>query len=408
MSGIGATRLGVPVDVLIIGGGPAGLATGLACRRQGLSVRVIEPSAPGRDKPCGEGLMPDAVACLERLGVDLSDAGRVFRGIRYCDRESDVRGTFPDGPGIGVRRTVLHQRLFEASRSAGVEVVRGRVEGLERRGSGRGEWAARWNGGLLEARVLIGADGLRSACRGWAGLGVPGLGDSGLGDSGLAGSGASRRRRFGVRRHFVVPAWGDRVEVHWHAGVEAYVTPVESDLVGVAILWTDPPVAGPSASAGKPVFDHLLARFPRLVEQLASSSPASPAAGCGPLAQRARGSVSENLALVGDAAGYLDAITGEGMAVAFAEAEAVAAAIRDGDLARYQRERRRIVRRPEIITRLALLLSRRPALRGRALRAFAAEPALFDRVLALHVGAQKSGEVRLAAAFLARLLAPAR
>jgi flavin-dependent dehydrogenase len=377
-------------DVLIVGGGPAGLATALACRARGLPVRVVESGSSGRDKPCGEGLMPDAVAVLARLGVDLGEAGRPFRGIRYCDGSSDVVGSFPAGPGLGVRRTTLHRRLWSAALDAGVGVVRARVDGLERRNSPGADprWSVRVGGELLDAGVVIGADGLRSACRARAGLARPA---------------ARGRRRYGVRRHFEIAPWSDRVEVHWDEGVEAYVTPVADDLVGVAILWTDPPVAGAPASAGKPVWDHLLRRFPELDGRLAGAQPASAAAGCGPLAQRARGAVAGNLALVGDAAGYLDAITGEGLAVAFAQAEALADSIRAGALARYERERRRIVRRPEAITRLALRLSRHTALRRRVLRAFAAEPALFDRVLALHVGAPGASEVRVAAAVVARL-----
>ncbi|HVS16544.1 MAG TPA: hypothetical protein VMV46_21725, partial [Thermoanaerobaculia bacterium] len=209
-----------------------------------------------------------------------------------------------------------------------------------------------------------------------------------------------------VRRHFTVQPWSDRVEVHWTAGVEAYVTPVAADLVGVAILWTAPPVAGALATAGKPVFEHLLARFPELAERVAGAAHASRAAGCGPLEQRVRRAVSGNLALVGDAAGYLDAITGEGMAVAFAEAEALAAALAGGRLAGYERTRRRLVRRPETLTRLALVLSRHPTLRRRVLRRFASEPSLFDRVLALHVGAAEGGGLRLATSLLVGLLGP--
>jgi menaquinone-9 beta-reductase len=164
----------------------------------------------------------------------------------------------------------------------------------------------------------------------------------------------------------------------------------------------------PAGGRRKPVLERLLGRFPELATRLSGASPASAAAGTGPLEQRVRRGVAGNLALVGDAAGYLDAITGEGLAIAFAEAEALAAALAEDRLAGYERARRRIVRRPEILTRLALVLSRHPALRRRVLHRLAREPSLFDRLLALHVGALRGGELRLAAGLLARLLAPVR
>jgi flavin-dependent dehydrogenase len=87
---------------------------------------------------------------------------------------------------------------------------------------------------------------------------------------------------------------------------------------------------------------------------------------------------------VGDAAGYLDAITGEGLAVAFHESAALVAAVKANDLARYAAAWRRINRLPNAMTSLVLALERRPALRRRVLRALAAEPAVFSRLLGIH------------------------
>ena len=97
------------IDVLIAGGGPAGLATAIRCAQAGLEVTVAEPRAGPIDKACGEGLMPAAVAGLDAIGVD--PGGRPLRGIRYLDERHQADGLFRGGPGLGVRRTELHAAL---------------------------------------------------------------------------------------------------------------------------------------------------------------------------------------------------------------------------------------------------------------------------------------------------------
>ena len=359
-------------DVLVVGGGPAGLAAGLACRREGLAVTVVDRRpVPPVDKACGEGLMPDGAAVLERLGVDVGALGGApFRGIRYIDGETVAEGEFPGRPGLGVRRPRLHRALVEAAEGAGVEISWDtRVEGLDHRpGPLGGTWSARLAGGdpAPRARWLVGADGLLSRVRGWAGL------------EGRRGSAPPAEGRFGVRRHFAVPPGEvpDKVEVWWGAGCEAYLTPVAADEVGVAILW----------SGRKAGFDQLLAGFPRLKERFAGRPERSRDRGAGPLAQPVRGVTRGNLALVGDASGYVDAITGEGLSLAFHQAEALAAALAAGDPSRYAAAHRRIGRLPDRMTRLLLAVERHPRLRHRTIRALAADPTLFDRLLALHVG----------------------
>jgi flavin-dependent dehydrogenase len=204
----------------------------------------------------------------------------------------------------------------------------------------------------------VGADGLLSRVRLWAGLaGEPGP-----------------LRRFGVRRHYAVPPWTDLVEVHWGPDCEAYVTPVGPDRIGIALLWS-------GRTAG---FEELLESFPVLRDRLAGAPEISRDRGAGPLHQTVTGVWRGNVALVGDASGYLDAITGEGMAVAFHQTAAVVEAILADDLSRYAAAHRRISRLPNFMTSMVLALEHRPRLRRRALRALAAEPALFSRLLGIH------------------------
>jgi len=353
------------VDVAVIGGGPAGLATALAAHRLGLRAVVLDKRQPPLDKPCGEGLMPDGLAALERLGA-ARERLRHHRlvGIRYLDGEIVVSARFNGAPGAGIRRTNLHRALLEAAQVAGIDLrwgtaCRGLHFGDQHRVS-----ALDTDAGPLTARFVVAADGLRSSLRTAAGLdGRPE---------------ARRYQRFGVRRHLRLAPWTDHVEVYWADRCEAYVTPVGPDEVDVACLWH-----GPARG-----WRDLVTRVPALVARLGKARATSRDAGCGPLGQRVRGVVRGNLALVGDAAGYVDAITGEGLSLAFLEAEALAEALAEDDLARYARAHRRICTWPDRLTRAVLALERRPALRRRALRALAREPRIFAQLLAVHTRCQ--------------------
>ncbi len=344
-----------PPEFVVVGGGPAGLATAIGARLAGLSVTVLDRAQPLIDKACGEGLMPDAAAHLRALGVELSPSDCYpFRGIRYIDGAVLAEGIFPRATGLGVRRLALHQALVRRADEIGVKLAWGtKVVGLPPGPPYAGVETA---DGLVRAHWIAAADGLLSRLRHLSGLAGP----------------AAPVRRFGVRRHFSLAPWSDFVEVFWGPECEAYVTPVSPDQIGVALLWS----GGPSD------FNTLLARFPALRDRLAGASVTSRDRGAGPLHQRVRGVVRGNLALVGDAAGYLDAITGEGLAVAFHEAAALVAS--RGDLSAYTAAWRRINRLPNAMTSFMLFLERRPRLRARAIRALAAEPALFSRLLGIH------------------------
>jgi flavin-dependent dehydrogenase len=339
-------------DVVIAGGGPAGLATALRARLAGLEVVVLEAAGPEIDKACGEGLMPDGAEVLAGLGVDLEGLEtRAFRGIRYTDGDVIAEGRFPGAPGLGIRRTVLHRALSRRATEIGVDLRWGtRVAALADGGFATDD-------GVVRGRWLVGADGRTSRVRKWAGL-----------DGRRA-----TRRRLGLRRHYAVAPWTDLVEVNWHDRCEAYVTPVGEELIGVAMLFE----GGPSD------FDALLARFPKLQGRLAGAPIASTDRGAGPLEQRCRRVTRDNIILVGDAAGYLDAITGEGLALAFRQAEAAVAAMLDGRLARYASAHQRIVRYPTAVTRLLLEVERRPGLRRRVILSLARDPSLMSRFLEL-------------------------
>lgn len=388
-------------DVLVVGAGPAGLGTAVACARRGMAVSVLERrDAAPIDKACGEGLMPDAVLRLADWGIH--PRGQALRGIRYRDERTTVEGSFPGPAGLGVRRTELSTVLLDGAQRSGVALHLGdEVEGLERDGT---RWSVQSSTGRWQPRVVVGADGLGSPVRRAAGL-----------------ERTHRGRRVGMRRHVrgARATQVDVVEVIWGDGVEAYLTPVDGGEMGVALL-EDPRRRGQRAERRNPsdrthggthsAFDRAALRVPGLIERLDGLEFTTRLAGSGPLRARAAAPVSGNLALVGDAGGYVDAITGEGLAIAFAEAEALARALGEAPLdertvhealRNYAVASRRIRRLPDLITHGALMLAARPGLRRRFLGALARHPARFDRVLALHVRAGSDWEALPVAAGLA-------
>jgi flavin-dependent dehydrogenase len=355
--------LPVETDVFVAGGGPAGLAAALSARRAGLNVIVADRAAYPIDKACGEGLMPDGIAALRDLGVTLRpEQGVPFRGIRFLDEDTEAEAAFPDGFGLGIRRTVLHRRLAEEATSAGVIALwQTRVDALTPTGVRIGEHVVR-------CRWIVGADGLHSRVRQWEGL-LP------------AWAGA---RRLGLRRHFRVRPWTDLVEVYWHRHCQAYVTPVGADEVCVAIIGSgrehrpDPP-----------------ALLPKLGMRLRGAEPIGCERGALTMSAKLSAVTNTRVALIGDASGSVDAVTGEGLALAFRQATALGPALAAGDLATYAAVHRRLGRRPRLMARALLLMDGSERLRKRALRALAARRRTFSRLLAFHTGALPLAELPL-------------
>jgi len=370
-----------PRDALVVGGGPAGLAFAAAAAARGLSVTVLERGVYPVDKACGEGLLPAGRRALEALGVLpllAPGAGVELRSIRWCEGDAQGRGVrlaLPAPGGLGIRRTALSAALRARAEALGAEIRAGAGVVAHARGPD-GVRVTLAGGAELEGRVLVAADGLASAVRRREGLELRATGP----------------RRFGLRRHFARAPWSDGVEVHFGPGAEAYVTPVSAQEIGVAFLFSSPdPDPGPNP---RPRFDELLGRFPALSSRLRGAAPASAVRGAGPLARSARAPIADRLVLLGDAAGYLDAITGEGLSLGFACALELArllpAALQAGCSTRaltpYARAWRRRYRTCAAYTELMLQLSRHPALRRAVLRVAGGLPAPFERAVAMAVG----------------------
>lgn len=339
-----------------MGGGPAGLAAAIAARRKGFRVTVADSAVPPIDKACGEGLMPDALAALARLHIRIPATDAYpFRGIRFLESGLAVDASFPTGTGLGIRRTALHRIMVERAEQAGVAMFWGAtVNGISSQGVRLGEEAVR-------CRWIVGADGGQSRVRGWAGL------DRSLWNG----------RRFGFRRHYRVAPWTDCMELYWGDACQVYVTPVGADEVCVAMLSKDP----------QRRLEEALRQFPEILERLAGADRASAQRGAITASRRLQRVSRGRVALIGDASGSVDAITGEGLCLAFQQALALADSLESGDLRAYQEHHARIARRPTLMAALMLAMDDRRSLRRRAMRALASQPRIFARMLAMHVGA---------------------
>jgi flavin-dependent dehydrogenase len=333
-------------DVAIVGGGPVGLAASIEARLAGMTVALIEPRDGAIDKACGEGLMPGALPLLERLGVQ--PHGRPLRGVTYWQGRREVTHRFATGYGMGVRRTALHSALAARAAQLGVTRFTAKVSHVE-----IGPTTV-WLESLVEARYVLACDGLHSTVARLVGLSRP----------------APRRgRRYGVRQHYEIEPWSDNIEIYYGPDSEIYVTPISDVVVGFSMLarqHTD--------------YDVALAAIPGLQERVRNAPLASSRRGAGPFHQKTKARTAGRVLLVGDASGYVDAITGEGLRLGFAEARDAVRCILAGDPGEYERAWTATTRDFRTVTNAMVFAATTP-LRGGIVPLAAAAPGLFGSVV---------------------------
>jgi len=166
------------------------------------------------------------------------------------------------------------------------------------------------------------------------------------------------------------------MELHWGPQCQIYVTPISNDEICVALVSHDPHLR----------LDAALPGFPEMVSRLHGTEVSSMERGATSSTRKLLQVYQGRVALVGDASGSVDSITGEGLCLSFRQAQVLAECFTAGDLRRYQQEHRKLAMRPAMMARLMLTLDLKTSLRQRVMRAFNSDPRLFTRLLAMHVG----------------------
>lgn len=348
--------MGDSTDVFVIGGGPAGLAAAIAARQQGFSVIVADGNRPPIDKACGEALMPDAIGAFEQLGLSVpSTEASLLTGVRFLSSSLSAEAAFPSARGLSIRRTTLHRIMTERAAALGAELR------WQTAVTGICEQEVLIGNRTIRSKWILGADGVNSRVRRWANLQAHLC-------SGL---------RYAFRRHYRVRPWTDRMEIHWGRRHQAYTSPVNSEEVCIAVASRNPKIR----------MDAALQEFPELAARLEGAEVTSIERGAVVANRKLKRLWRDNVALIGDASGTVDPITGEGLGLAFHQAMVLADCLKKNDLARYQAAHRKLALRPMMMARLMLSLDGRPRLQARTLQVFRKRPEIFRRLLAVHVGA---------------------
>jgi flavin-dependent dehydrogenase len=388
-------------DIIVAGAGVAGASSAIFLGQEGYRVLLLDRAVFPRHKTCGEGIMPEGVAILESMGflpgVWERGAGRA-RGLRFCSQAGVcAQADFPAVHGepaysAVIRRYELDQLLVERAKGMPAVTVRegftvtgaiedgGVIQGVTGHATGKPDRVE-----SFRAPLTVGADGMHSRFHGRYGIERE----------------VWPRQRWGVTGHLRgVENLGPYIEVLFQKDSEIYMAPLAGGLALVAILAEKRAMGAFRGNLGQAYHDFLKAT-PGLAERIRDSEVVPPVGALGPLGFTVRPVFRPGLLLVGDSAGFLDPITGEGMTLALKCARAAVPIARRafdrGDfgpetLGAYAAERARAVEDVRQLTRLMLDLSRFPWLVDRAIRRLSVDERLFQKLLGIVSGTNRYAE----------------
>ena len=388
--------------MIVVGGGPGGAATAIFLRQCGCDVLLLDQARFPRDKVCGEGISPEAWRLLDLLDAKAAvEALRPFplRGMKLLAPDGTaVQGSYRDRQGLAVRRLDFDLALVQVARASGVEVQEAtRVVDLLTVGAHtRGVVVDRGRGPeALWARLVIGADGRRSLVARKLGL--------------LAEH--PRFRKFAVRGYWEgMEGLEERGEMHVGGGGYCGIAPLSPTRANVTFVLDRAEMASAAGDLDGFYRTALGRRWPRIAERLDRARLCDRARAVGPLALVSRGASAPGVLLVGDAAGFFDPFTGEGVTLALRSAELASRVANqalhstgDADLGGYDRERHVATRAKFRFNRLLQTVVGHPALANLVAHRLTRHPELADRLVSV-AGDFVPARSVLGPGFLMRLL----
>lgn len=373
-------------EVCIIGGGPTGLMAGILLSRRGILTTIVEKNEWPIDKVCGEGIMPLGVGLLRKYDLlKFIDPmwSRKFVGIKYIDKSGEsAEGYFKEEDGLVVRRIALSGGLYEAAKRESLLTLLPNHELLSFQETPdkilvtTRELQTQETVLIGEFDYLVGADGLRSKVRALTNR-----------DGELP---VKQKNRMGARVHYEIPPWDNKVQIWWEDGIECYVAPTSENCVEFNFGWDPDMVQPQKGSSRNGVEGNFFEFFPLLKDKIRGAKRLSPFKSWGPLPHKATTPLDRRVVLIGDSSIFYDQITGEGLSLAFLQAELLSETLPTWHTpqgrAKFLDTIKLVGTNYVRVTNFAMFFTRHPLCRKWMIRLLNRSPRLFTYLLHLNMG----------------------